>query len=69
MVVEQMRQYPTYGLVFVGHSLGGAVASMLAMKIRAEHPNVDVACWAFGCPPCVSLDLAESTRSFIFGER
>jgi hypothetical protein len=40
---------------------------MLAMSIRHSHPHINVACWAYACPPCVSLPLARSTRSYIYG--
>ena len=47
--------------------MGAAVASMLAMWVRHNRPSVQVACWAFACPPCVSLNLSESSRDYIFG--
>lgn len=39
VVQQAMASNPGYGLVLVGHSLGGAVASMLAMMIRHHLPD------------------------------
>jgi hypothetical protein len=39
----------------------------LRCTVRARFPAVEVVCWAFACPPCVSLDLAHATRSYIYG--
>jgi hypothetical protein len=53
--------------VTTGHSMGAAVSSMLAMWVRHNHPEVQVVCWAYACPPCVSLNLSETTKEYIFG--
>lgn len=65
-VEKQLSEHAGYGLVLVGHSLGAAVAAMLAMSLTARYPKLDVACWAFACPPCVSLDLAKSSRPYVY---
>ncbi len=67
IVVKVMADNPGYWLVTTGHSMGAAVASMLAMWVRHTHPEVAVVCWAYACPPCVSLSLSETTRDYIFG--
>lgn len=38
-------------LRFTGHSMGGAVAQLLAEWARRLHPTADVRCVAFGAPP------------------
>lgn len=62
-----LKEFPGYRLVTTGHSMGAAVATMLAIWVRHHHPDVPIACWAFACPPCISLNLAESTRDYVFG--
>lgn len=54
-----------YNVNIVGHSLGGGVASVLAMLLRQELPHVDIRSSTFGTPPCMSPDLAASTSSYI----
>lgn len=66
LVEKHLESNEGYGLVLVGHSLGGAVGALLAMTLYARFPKIDVACWAFACPPCVSLDLAKACRSYIY---
>src|SRR5690606_9989838 len=37
-------------IVVTGHSLGGAVATILAVALQMEFPHLDVACYSFGSP-------------------
>jgi hypothetical protein len=67
IVKKELDDHPGYWLVTTGHSLGAAVASMLAMWVRHNHPSVAVVCWAYASPPCVSLNLSETTTDYIFG--
>ncbi|KAK9793755.1 hypothetical protein WJX73_001910 [Symbiochloris irregularis] len=52
-----------WGLITTGHSLGGGVAALLALKLRARFPKTH--CWAF-CPPggLVTAGLAHAMEPF-----
>ncbi|KAG0598691.1 hypothetical protein M758_12G094000 [Ceratodon purpureus] len=66
---------PGYTLVLTGHSLGGAVAALLAMLIHASaHMSAlgifpttlgirpkRIMCWGYGCAACVDQTIAENT--------
>eukprot|EP00478_Filoreta_tenera_P001638 GABV01001671.1.p3 GENE.GABV01001671.1~~GABV01001671.1.p3 ORF type:complete len:113 (-),score=13.70 GABV01001671.1:38-376(-) len=70
-----MNQYPKFGLTLVGHSLGGATASLAALLWRDNPsllnlPSVEIAAqrihaFSFGAPCTVSMDLSASTRDLI----
>eukprot|EP00959_Pyramimonas_sp_CCMP1952_P428472 8974403-Pyramimonas_sp.AAC.1 len=44
VLAEALAASPSWGLVVVGHSLGGSVAAVLTMLLRPEYPAVR--CWA-----------------------
>jgi hypothetical protein len=52
-------------IVFTGHSLGGAVASIAATILRYERGYKQVMAICFGTFPTMSKELANDTRSFI----
>lgn len=41
---------PTYAITFTGHSLGAAVAEVLAMRVKRATPSRSVRLIRFGCP-------------------
>lgn len=50
---------PNYNLVVVGHSLGGAIAMLLTMKVLHENKHLTkIHCHAFGAPPVFSGDIS-----------
>lgn len=53
-------------VVFVGHSLGAAVATVCAIILREEHGASNVFCFAFAPPPAVSLFLAKKASTYVF---
>lgn len=60
-----------FRLRLVGHSLGGAIASLLATMLRKKtfkelgfNPEL-VSAVGFATPPCVSRDLAEDCSDFV----
>lgn len=60
-----------FRLRFVGHSLGGAIASLLSIMLRKKslkelgfNPETITAV-GFSTPPCVSKDLAEDCSGFV----
>ncbi|GAB2272644.1 hypothetical protein Dimus_007466 [Dionaea muscipula] len=52
-----------YGLRIVGHSLGGAIAAVLGLRLHARYPNLHV--YAYGPLPCVDSVVADACSSFI----
>ncbi|XP_070811129.1 diacylglycerol lipase-beta [Pituophis catenifer annectens] len=55
---------PEYKLVVAGHSLGGGIASILAIMLRNSYPNMR--CYAFSPPGgLLSKSLADYTKQFI----
>lgn len=43
-VDDAVSQYPDYKLVFTGHSLGGALATIAAMVLRDAGHTIDLVC-------------------------
>ncbi|XP_016460829.2 uncharacterized protein LOC107784247 isoform X2 [Nicotiana tabacum] len=52
-----------YGVRIVGHSLGGAIAALLGMKLRKQYPDIHV--YTYGALPCVGLVVADACSEFI----
>lgn len=60
--IQRTLERYQYTLVICGHSLGAGMATLLSMLI---YPRYGVAALAFACPPCVSWNLAESSRRHV----
>ncbi|KAL5213670.1 hypothetical protein ABZP36_002822 [Zizania latifolia] len=52
-----------YKIRVVGHSLGGAVATVLGMMLFGRYPDVHV--YAYGPLPCVDFVIAEACSQFV----
>ncbi|KAL5216203.1 hypothetical protein ABZP36_007604 [Zizania latifolia] len=52
-----------YKIRVVGHSLGGAVATVLGMMLFGRYPNVHV--YSYGSLPCVDFEVAEACSQFV----
>ncbi|WJX12003.1 hypothetical protein P8452_02547 [Trifolium repens] len=68
---KYMQKHEGFRLRLVGHSLGGAIASLLAIMIHRKSskelgfsPNI-VTAVGYGTPPCVSKELAESCAGYV----
>ncbi|KAJ0611601.1 putative fungal lipase-like domain, alpha/Beta hydrolase [Helianthus annuus] len=66
-----LEKHEGFRLRLVGHSLGGAIASMLAIMIRKKtseelgfSPEI-VTAVGYGTPPCVSRELADSCFDYV----
>ncbi|KAK6120038.1 hypothetical protein DH2020_046168 [Rehmannia glutinosa] len=66
-----LEKHKGFRLRLVGHSLGGATASLLAIKLRKKSikelgfsPDIVMAV-GYATPPCVSKELAESCSDFV----
>lgn len=53
---------PTLRLIFTGHSLGGGIATLLALMAVTQHPDLRVSCVAFAPAPSLTLPLATHPR-------
>lgn len=62
-ILELKREHPHHELVFVGHSMGGAAAVLMAMQLREAVP--DVRAVTFSTPACVSLSLARECAPYV----
>ncbi|KAL3116174.1 hypothetical protein niasHT_002298 [Heterodera trifolii] len=68
---DLVLECPGYSLVVCGHSLGGGIASLLALLLKAKY--ADVRCFAFGPPgPVISengiADTEHNTLSIVLGD-
>ncbi|XP_058770976.1 uncharacterized protein LOC131644484 isoform X2 [Vicia villosa] len=68
---KYLAKHEGYRLRLVGHSLGGAIASLLAIMIHRKSakelgfsPDI-VSAVAYGTPPCVSKELTESCAGYV----
>ncbi|XP_061366957.1 uncharacterized protein LOC133310085 [Gastrolobium bilobum] len=66
-----LEKHEGFRLRLVGHSLGGAIASLLAIMIHRKSskelgfsPDI-VSAVGYGTPPCVSRELAESCSGYV----
>lgn len=55
-IKDAVNQYPDYKLVFTGHSLGGALATIAATVLRNEGYTIDLVC----SPEITEVELRES---------
>ncbi|CAN1766521.1 Diacylglycerol lipase-beta [Linum perenne] len=66
-----LEEHEGYRFRVVGHSLGGAIASLLAIMLRrCSHEELGfspdlVSAVGYATPPCVSSELAESCSEFV----
>ncbi|XP_020261472.1 uncharacterized protein LOC109837578 isoform X1 [Asparagus officinalis] len=52
-----------YRVIIVGHSLGGAIATLLGVRLYARYPNLHV--YAYGPLPCTDMVIAEACSDFV----
>ncbi|XP_038897253.1 uncharacterized protein LOC120085373 isoform X2 [Benincasa hispida] len=71
MIRRCLEKYQGFRLKLVGHSLGGAIASLLAVMLRKMSnkelgfsPDI-VSAIGYATPPCVSRKLAESCADYV----
>jgi predicted lipase len=48
IIEAQVASYPSYKIVVVGHSIGGAIASIAALSIKAAFPKSTLKLYTFG---------------------
>lgn len=52
-----------YALRFVGHSLGGSIAALTAIRLYARYPQLHV--YGYGVLPCLDATTADTCSSFV----
>ncbi|KAG8054329.1 hypothetical protein GUJ93_ZPchr0001g31284 [Zizania palustris] len=52
-----------YNIEIVGHSLGGAVAALLGIRLYGRFPKLHV--YAYGAAPCVDYMIADACSQFV----
>ncbi|KAG8655553.1 hypothetical protein MANES_04G050700v8, partial [Manihot esculenta] len=52
-----------YNIYVVGHSLGGAIATLLGLRLYGKYPKLRV--YAYGPLPCVDSVIAEACSEFV----
>jgi len=59
VVGSQLNTHPEYTVIVVGHSLGGAIASLCGLSVKANFPEEDVKIYTFGQPRTGNAPYAE----------
>lgn len=49
-ISNQLSKHPDYSVVTVGHSLGGALATLSAATLLCNHPEVNMRTYSYGSP-------------------
>ena len=66
---KTLKEHAIQEVVVVGHSLGAGVASIAAVALAKQYPelvdNQRLTCSAFACPPSMSLALSNTTVKYI----
>ncbi|KAH7441342.1 hypothetical protein KP509_03G034200 [Ceratopteris richardii] len=57
------RECEGFKLYLVGHSLGGSIAALTAMRLCGRYPQVHV--YGYGVLPCVDASLADACSDFV----
>lgn len=57
------RECDGYNIRIVGHSLGGAIATLLGLRLYRKFPNLHV--YTYGALPCVDLVVADACSEFV----
>lgn len=63
-IYKKMMKTPTK-IIITGHSLGAAVAAVVTYLFREKFPELDVQCICFAPPPTLTLNLWQTTDSYI----
>jgi len=49
-IESQLKTHPGYKLISVGHSMGGAVASLAAISLKVKFPSANIFLYTYGQP-------------------
>ncbi|KAJ3570017.1 hypothetical protein NP233_g4674 [Leucocoprinus birnbaumii] len=68
IVEKQLEAHPSYSVVVTGHSLGGALAPLGAISIRAAYPKVPMKLFTYGQPRVGNSAFADYVEAAIGAE-
>lgn len=63
LLANLARRKPFFDVVMTGHSFGGALATIGAMRYATAHPMMRVSCHVFGCPRIGGEDWRQLVHS------
>lgn len=62
-IQEKLKPYLGRKQLYItGHSLGGALASLLSYRLSLDHPTCQPNLYAFGCPPVGDKNFSKSFK-------
>lgn len=64
-VRTQLAEHPSYSLVVTGHSLGGALASIASVSLKANFPFTPLKLFTFGQPRTGSPEYAALVEKLV----
>ena len=64
-VRDQLALYPSYTLISLGHSLGGALASLGGVSLAANFPDTPLRVYTFGQPRTGNPSYADLAEQLI----
>lgn len=64
-LLEALKEFPSYKVKIVGHSLGGGTAALLTYIFREQKEFSSTTCITFAPAACMTWELAESGKHFI----
>ncbi|KAF8628987.1 hypothetical protein AX15_003610 [Amanita polypyramis BW_CC] len=59
LLIAQAHSHPHYDLVTVGHSLGGALATLAAVSLKLKFPDHKVRTYSYGSPRVGNKEFAD----------
>ncbi|KAF5379658.1 hypothetical protein D9615_005772 [Tricholomella constricta] len=68
IVTQQLKAHFGYSLVTVGHSLGGALATLAAVTLKQNFPETEIRTYSYGAPRIGNKEFAEYVNAD-FGPR
>jgi hypothetical protein len=64
-VSKELAEHPGYTIVSTGHSLGGALASLAGVALKANLPDADLKVFTFGQPRTGNVAYADLVENVI----
>ena len=64
-VRDQLNSHPGYSVVTSGHSLGGALASLAGVTLKANFPSTPLRVYTFGQPRTGDRAFADLVESVV----
>lgn len=65
VLAKAMKDHPGYGIVFAGHSLGGAIAALCAVLGRRRKDYPSARAITFAAPACLDLATSKAVAEYV----